>query len=189
MVRPYDTGVPEWICLPRAINLGSVNKVGMPQLRKALTAAGFEDVRTYVQSGNVVLGSRLRSAAKVGSAVRAVLVDEFGVDSPVLVRTPKQIRDILAWNPFPEQAAARPTTVQVIHLDAEPEAARVSAELAKDWSPDGLAIRGLEACISHADGMQASRLQHAPLLKRLGVGGTARNWRTLAAVAAMLSTK
>jgi uncharacterized protein (DUF1697 family) len=180
--------VSEWICLPRAINLGSVNKVAMPQLRKALTAAGFDDVRTYVQSGNVVLGSRLRSADKVGRAVRAVLKEEFGVDSPVLVRTPKQIRGILAWNPFPEQAATSPATVQVIHLDAEPDPALASAELAKDWTPDGLAIHGLEACISHTAGMQASRLQHAALLKRLGVGGTARNWRTLGAIAAMLTT-
>lgn len=180
--------MPEWICLPRALNLGSVNKVGMPQLRKALAAAGFDDVRTYVQSGNVVFSSRLRSDAKVGSAVRAVLREEFGVDSPVLVRTPKQIRDVLAWNPFPEQAVASPATVQVIHLDAEPDAERVRAELAKDWSPDGLAINGLEACISHATGMHASRLQHAALLKRLGVNGTARNWRTLVAIGKMLST-
>jgi len=181
--------VPEWICLPRALNLGSVNKVGMPQLRKALTAAGFDDVRTYVQSGNVVLNSRLRSADKVGTAVRAVLADEFGVDSAVVVRTPKQIRDVLAWNPFPEQAAAKPATVQVIHLDAEPDPALVRAELAKDWVPDELAIRGLEACISHSAGMHGSRLQHAPLLKRLGVSGTARNWRTLVAVAGMLTAR
>src|SRR4029079_6325754 len=118
----------------------------MPQLRKALTAAGFDDVRTYVQSGNVVLNSRLRSADKVGTAVRAVLADEFGVDSAAVVRTPKQIRDIIAWNPFPEQAAAKPATIQVIHLDAEPDPALVRAELAKDWVPDELAIRGLEAC-------------------------------------------
>ena len=181
--------MPEWICLPRAINLGPVNKVGMPQLRKALTAAGFDDVRTYVQSGNVVVRSRLRSPATVSRAVRSVLTEEFGVDSPVLVRTPQQIRDVLAWNPFPEQAAASPTTVQVIHLDAEPDPARVRAELAEDWSPDGLAIQGLEACISHSAGMHASRLQHAALLKRLGVGGTARNWRTLTAVAKLLSAK
>jgi uncharacterized protein (DUF1697 family) len=185
----HDGEVAEWVCLPRAINLGAVNKVGMPQLRKALTAAGFDDVRTYVQSGNVVLNSRLRSADKVGRAVRAVLKEDFGVDTPVLVRTPQQILDILAWNPFPEHAAERPTTVYVIHLEAEPDPARVSAELAKDWRPDGLAIRGLEACVSHSGGMRASQLQHAPLLKRLGASGTARNWRTLVAIAALLSAR
>jgi uncharacterized protein (DUF1697 family) len=180
--------VPEWICLPRGINLGRVNKVNMPQLRKALAAAGFDDVRTYVQSGNILVNSRLRSAGKVSGAIRAVLTEEFDVDCAVIVRTPRQIRDILAWNPFPEQAAASPTTVQVIHLAAEPDPERVKAELATDWSPDGLAVHGLEACISHTGGMHASRLQHAPLLKRLGVNGTARNWRTLQAIAAMLAT-
>ena len=57
--------MPEWVCLLRAINLGARNKVGMPQLRKALDAAGFEDVRTYVQSGNVVLRAARRSADEV----------------------------------------------------------------------------------------------------------------------------
>lgn len=82
----------EGVCLPRAINLGARNKVGMPQLRKALTAAGFDDVRTYVQSGNVVVTSRHRSAGAVAKAMRAVIHDEFGVETSVLVRTPQQIR-------------------------------------------------------------------------------------------------
>ena len=176
----------EWVCLLRAINLGARNKVAMPQLRKALVAAGFDDVRTYLQSGNVVLSSGQRSASAVAKAVGALVKDEFGVDTPVLVRTPKQIREILAWCPFPDDAAARPTAVHVIHFDAKPAAARVTEARTQDWGPDGLEFRGLEACIRYATTMHASRLQHAALLKRLGVGGTARNWRTLVAVADLL---
>jgi uncharacterized protein (DUF1697 family) len=179
--------MPEWVCLPRAINLGARSKVGMPQLRKALTAAGFDDVRTYVQSGNVVARSRHRSAAAVATAVRAVVREEFDVDTSVLVRTPQQIREIVAWCPFPEDAAERPTAVQVVHLDAEPDPARVSAVTAADWSPDRLAVRGVEVCICYAAATHTSRLQHAALLKRLGVGGTARNWRTVVAIEGMLS--
>ena len=56
-------------------------------------AGSDRDVRTFFQSGNVILNSHLRSADGLGWAVRAVLKEEFGVDSPVLLRTPKQIRD------------------------------------------------------------------------------------------------
>ncbi|GAA0912100.1 DUF1697 domain-containing protein [Virgisporangium aurantiacum] len=179
--------MPEWVLLPRAINLGARNKVAMPQLRQALTVAGFDDVRTYVQSGNVVARSRHRSASRAAQAVEAVIHAEFGVTTSVVVRTPQQIRDVLAWNPFPSEAAARPTGVQVIHLDAPPDPAGVAPLLESDWSPDALAVRGLEVCVCYAAASRASRLQHAPLLKRLGVGGTARNWRTLIAIEALLS--
>jgi uncharacterized protein (DUF1697 family) len=179
--------MPEWVLLPRAINLGARNKVAMPQLRSALAAAGFADVRTYVQSGNVVASSRHRSAARAGQAAEAVISAEFGVTTSVVVRTPAQIRDILAWNPFPEDAASRPTGVQVIHLDAAPDPSVMAAVAGLEYSPDRLAVRGLEVCVCHAAASRASRLQHGPLLKRLGVGGTARNWRTLIAIEALLS--
>jgi uncharacterized protein (DUF1697 family) len=177
----------EWVCFLRAVNLGARNRVSMPQLRKALLAAGFEDVRTYLQSGNVVLKSRRRAEADVASAVRSVVGVEFGIDTPVLIRTPQQVRDILAWCPFPAEAVSTPATVQVVHLDAEPEPVRVASTLAQDWRPDALEIRGREACIRYATTMHASRLQSAALLNRLGVGGTVRNWRTLAAIADLLS--
>jgi uncharacterized protein (DUF1697 family) len=177
----------EWVCLLRAINLGARNKVGMPRLRKALDSAGFENVRTYVQSGNVVLSSGHRAAAEVAAAVRSVVQEEFGLDTPVLARTPEAVRDIVAWCPFPDDAATRPTAVQVVHFDTEPAATRVAATLAEDWSPDRLAIREWEACVMYAATMHVSRLQHATLLKRLGVGGTARNWRTMVAIADLLS--
>jgi uncharacterized protein (DUF1697 family) len=179
--------MPEWVCLLRAINLGARNKVAMPQLRKALAAEGFENVRTYVQSGNVVLRSAHGAAGDVAAAVRTLIKVEFGVDTPVVVRTPQQIRDILAWCPFPEEAASTPTAVHVVHLDAKPKAALVKSTLAEDWSPDSLEIRGLEACIRYATTMRASRLQHAALVRRLGVDGTARNWRTEVAIANLLS--
>lgn len=176
----------EWICLLRAINLGARNKVAMPRLREVLNSAGFDDVRTYVQSGNVVLGSRLQDPDEVAATVRSLVSAEFSVDTPVLIRTPAQLNDVLAWCPFPEAAAAAPTTVHVVHLDAMPEGDRAEAVLAEDWGPDDLAIRGLEACIRYASTMHNSRLQAATLLTRLDVGGTARNWRTLTAIAGLL---
>src|SRR5690242_7668698 len=116
--------MPTWVSLLRGVNLGARNQVSMPALRTALEADGFADVRTYVQSGNVVARSAHRSPAAVGSAVAAAVRREFGLDVPVVVRSPAELRAVLDWNPFPEDAAGRPTGVQVLHLAAAPESGR-----------------------------------------------------------------
>lgn len=172
--------MPTWVALLRAINLGSRNKVSMPALRTALTEAGFTDVRTYVQSGNVVLGCELTDAAGVGSAVRKVVAEVSGVDTPVVVRRGAELAEVLAWNPFPEAAAAQPHLVQVVHLTGLPDPAAVEAVLATDVAPDAVAYRGLEVVIAYAAGSRNSRTGSA--LRKLKVDGTARNWRTLTAL-------
>jgi uncharacterized protein (DUF1697 family) len=177
--------MPTWVALLRAVNLGSHNKVNMPALRAALTEVGFGDVRTYVQSGNVVLSSPARTPAKVASAVGDVLRESFGIDTPVLVRTPAQLRAVAEWSPFAEQAAERPTSVHVLHLDAEPDADALATLLGTDWGGDRVAARGLEVVIAYGETMHDSRLQHAAIIKRLGTTGTARNWRTLLALVDM----
>ena len=77
-----------FVAFLRAINLGRVNKVPMAALRVALTDAGFEDVTTHLQSGNVILGSGKRSPAAVGTAIEQLVRAEFGVESVVVVTGP-----------------------------------------------------------------------------------------------------
>ena len=172
--------MPTWVALLRAVNLGARNKVPMPALRTALAGAGFGDVRTYVQSGNVVLDSDRGSADAVGAAVRAVVAEVSAVDTPVVVRRGGELAEVLAWNPFPAAAADRPALVQVVHLTAEPDPAAVEAMLAVDVAPDAVAVRGREAVIAYAESSRNSRTDAA--LRRLKVDGTARNWRTLTAL-------
>lgn len=176
--------MPVWVSLLCGVNLGARHRVSMPQLREALSGNGFGDVRTYLQSGNVVASSAHGSAADVAAAVHAVVREHFGIDTPVVVRTPGRLRAVLDWCPFPE-AVASPTTLHVVHLAAEPPVERVEALLAQDWGPDAVAVRGTEAVIAYAATMHRSRLQHATVTRRLGVDGTARNWRTLAALVEM----
>ena len=180
--RRYPARVALWVSLLRGVNLGARNKVNMPQLREALAAAGFGEVRTYLQSGNVIGRSAHAGPEQVAQDVNAVVLERFGLDVPVLVRSPRQLRAVLGWCPFPQDAAARPTAVHVIHLALPPDRDRVAALLAQDWFPDRLAQRDGEVVVRYAATMHASRLQHASVLKRLGVDGTARNWRTLQAL-------
>jgi uncharacterized protein (DUF1697 family) len=175
--------VPTWVALLRAVNLGAHNKVPMPGLRSVLTDAGFTDVRTYVNSGNVVLGSSLRSPAKVGQAVHDLIAEHFGVDTPVIMRTGAQLAAVHDWNPFPDAAADRPHLVAVLHLSGEPEAARVETFLAGDYAPVRVAHRGEEVVVDWHE--RSGRPAVDTALKKLGVHATARNWRTLTALVEM----
>jgi len=172
--------VPTWVALLRAVNLGAHNKVSMPKLREVLTDAGFTAVKTYVNSGNVVLDSPLRSAAKVGRQVHDVIAEQFGVDTPVMMRTGAQLAAVLEWNPFPDAAADHPKLVAVLHLSGEPQAAAVETLLAGDYAPVRVAHRGAEVVIDWHDRSGRPSVDRA--LKKLGVEATARNWRTLTAL-------
>lgn len=172
--------MPTWVALLRAVNLGARNKVPMPTLRTALTEAGFTAVRTYVNSGNVVLDSPLRSPAKVGTTVHDVIAEHFGVDTPVIMRTGPQLAAVLDWNPFPDAAAERPHLVGVLHLSGEPAAAAVETLLAGDYAPARVAHRGAEVVVDWHDRTGLPTADRA--VKKLGVQATARNWRTLAAL-------
>src|SRR5436190_17854839 len=89
----------------------------MPELREALEGAGFEDVATYLQSGNVVLSSRL-SAAKVGRRAEDLVAERFALEIPVVVRTARQIATVVKLNPLGD-VATDPKRYQVSFLDGK----------------------------------------------------------------------
>lgn len=168
-----------WVALPRAINLGTVNKVPMPQLRQALTDAGFSAVASYLQSGNLVVDGHQDDPSQVAALVERVLAEAFDVDTRVIVRSPEQIRAVLDWNPYPEAASERPSLTMAVFLTAT--VAPGAAEAAGDISPARFQVRGADLVLDRHGPGTAGIL--APLLRRLGADGTARNWRTLRAIA------
>src|SRR5580765_324469 len=95
--------VAQHIVLLRGINLGSRNRIAMPALRAALEAAGFADVRTYVQSGNVVLSSSA-TGAEVTGKVQRVIAKEFGLDIGVVTRRRAQLAKVVERNPLAKVA-------------------------------------------------------------------------------------
>jgi uncharacterized protein (DUF1697 family) len=150
----------------------------MPDLRAALAEAGFADVRTYVQSGNVVLTSRA-SPVKVGAQAEALIADRFGLDVDVIVRTAEELAEVVARNPL-AKVAEDPKRYQVSFLDAEPDpevVARIS-ELAVDG--ERLEAIGRELYAWHPNGVARSKLwAKLAAAGGLGVRATARNWTTV----------
>ena len=177
--------MPTWVSLLRAINLGKRNQVPMPALREALAKAGFSDVRTYVQSGNVVARSPHRAPAKVAERITALVKDEFGLDVPVIVRAPDQLDHVIAANPYPVAAQERPNILHVMFLAGAPDPDAVRALHTDEMTKDVCRVDGDNLYIDYGTGVHGNRLTAAYLSRRLRVDGTARNWRTVTTLAQM----
>jgi uncharacterized protein (DUF1697 family) len=149
----------------------------MPKLRSALVDAGFEDVATYVQSGNIVLTSG-DSAAKVARACEQLIEKEFGLKIPVVVRTRAQLAAVVKRNPL-GKVAKNPKRYQVSFLEKKPSAT-LMRELEKVATPaERVVAEGREIYAWHPEGVARSKLWAALAGKGLGVTATARNWTTV----------
>ena len=165
------------IALLRAINLGSRRRVAMGDLRDLLTSLGYGDVRTLLQSGNVVLTS-IRSGKTLERELEKKLSARFAIDIEVLVRTRAQLAAVIERNPLAD-LADDPKRYHVTFLSAKPDATR-ERELAElDVAPEQFVVSGREIYAWHPDGLQRSRLAAALSDSKLGVTGTSRNWNTI----------
>lgn len=160
--------MPPQIALLRGINLGTHNRVPMPELREHLSGLGYGDVRTLIASGNIVLDAPARGLAK---DLRAAIADRFGVDTPVIVRSAKQLAKVVDDNPFP---GAGGKALHVLFLEEKCPAAAAAAL----GEVDGAVVAGREVYCHYGDAMIGSPLAKA-LAKHLPKTGTDRNWNTV----------
>jgi len=166
------------VALLRGINVGGHKKVPMARLREVLEAAGFADVRTYVQSGNVALTGPDRPPAEVGSAIEAAIEEAFGFDVAVVVRTRDEIAALVDDDPLGD-VATNPTYRIVVFLAGELDRSRLADVDPAEFAPEAFALRDREIVMWAPGGQRDSRLVKTLTEKRTGVVGTARNWRTV----------
>ena len=165
------------IVLLRGINLGATNRIAMPKLREALAGAGFEDVETYLQSGNVVVSSGLRPAA-LGQRCMRLIRDEFGLEIDVVVRTRAELANVVRRNPL-RDVATDPKRYQVSFLARKLPAQALARLEAAAVPPEQLVAIGRELYAWHPSGVARSRLWAQLAGRELGVVATARNWATV----------
>jgi uncharacterized protein (DUF1697 family) len=163
------------IALLRGVNLAARNRVSMPDLRAALGEAGYEDVVTLVQSGNIVLTSS-KKPETVAREIKRVVAD-MGVDCAVVVRTRDELASVIERNPIPE-GVSKPKMLQVTFFAREPDAEVVEELLSQDYGDERVEVLGREAYAWHPNGIHKSKLARE-LGKGLRADGTARNWNTV----------
>ena len=171
------------IVLLRGVNLGARNRIAMPKLRDAMTAAGFAEVATYVQSGNVVLTSDA-PPERIAAKTQRLIADAFGLDLGVVVRTRDELAAVVARNPLGD-VAVNPKRYQVSFLAEQPDPAVVEALAGFAVEPERFVAIGRELYAWHPEGVARSRLWARLAGPTLGVTATARNWTTVTSLLAL----
>lgn len=173
------------IALLRGINLGSRNRIKMPELRALCEDLGHDDVETHLQSGNVVLRSS-DSLTKTGSALSAAIEKEFGLEVPVVMRSPAQMKKVRDGNPFPD-GTAEPKFLNVRFCEKAPPKSAQGRFDPEEFEPERFEFKGKELYSWHPKGMQNSKLARKLDDKALGVLTTNRNWNTVEALVELTS--
>ena len=172
-----------WVALLRGINVGGRNTVPMAGLRALVEDAGGDAVSTYIQSGNLIFTHASRDRAALAVTLAAAVEEGYGVKSTVVLRSFAEIAAIARAEPFgPDNSQ---THVAFLEREPDPKAVRALAEL--DVAPDEIVVTGSEAYLHYPNGVSGSKLTPALLERRLGVPGTASNWRTVTQLATMAS--
>jgi uncharacterized protein (DUF1697 family) len=165
------------VVLLRGINVGPHNRVAMPALREALGAAGFGEVVTYVQSGNVALSSELAPDGLARECER-VISERFGLEVAVVTRTGAQLARVVERDPLGD-VVTDPKRYQVTFLARRPAAALVRELEALATPSERLVAHGRELYAWHPDGAARSKLWNRLASRDLGLTATARNWNTV----------
>jgi uncharacterized protein (DUF1697 family) len=169
-----DGGVATYVAFLRGVNLGPNNKISMPALREMAEELGYTDVATYINSGNLIVSST-RKPATIEREISKAIKDNFGRPIDVVVRTPAQLRKILAENPYPD---GNPSQVTVAFLTKPPakNAKDKVAAAAKDYEP--FTFSGQQVYVNYSQGIGKSKLAER-FSAIIGVSSTVRNVRTI----------
>jgi uncharacterized protein (DUF1697 family) len=149
----------------------------MPDLRELLASAGFDDVGTYLQSGNVVLSSNA-SPERVARKCEQLIARRFELDISVVVRTRDEHAEVVQRDPL-GKVAVNPKRYQVTFMSAEPDPETLRKVEAAAVAPEQVVLVGREFYAWHPEGIGRSRLGTLLAGRGLGVTATARNWTTV----------
>ena len=164
-----------YIVLLRGVMPTGKNKVPMAQLREVLSGAGFADVRTYIQSGNVVLRSAL-AAEEVENRVHELIKKHIGPGLTVVAKTGGQLEAIHRGNPFTDVDISR---VFYTMFAQRPPVQKVQEFLSRDFSPEQVVVAEEAAYLYIPGNAARSVLSNNFLEKKLGVSATTRNDNTM----------
>jgi uncharacterized protein (DUF1697 family) len=181
--------VPSYVALLRGINVGGKNLIRMPELKACFEAAGFEDVATYIQSGNVLFAAPRAGGASLAARVDEALEATFGLPLVVVVRSRAQMRAVVRDAPagFGEDPAAY--RYDVIFLK-EPLAAAAAAKVVStkpevDEVHPGKGVLYFSRLASRASQSHLSRVVSMPIYQRM----TIRNWNTTTAILRLMDAR
>ncbi|MGA9507362.1 MAG: DUF1697 domain-containing protein [Candidatus Sulfotelmatobacter sp.] len=177
--------MPVYIALLRGINLGGHKKIKMDELRASLAALGFDRVKTYIQSGNVVFKAAKLSDKALSKKIEATILSTFGHSVSVIIRTAEEIKQVIANNPFLKQPDIDQTKLHVMFLRESPAQSALQQLETLVLKPDQFRSLGKELYFYLPNGVAESAVMKKPIDRVLAIPTTMRNWRTVNTVQQM----
>ncbi len=168
----------KFIAILRGINVGGKRKILMKDLREQLTDAGFGDVKTYIQSGNVIFEySGVESTLEIAARLERIIEELYDFNVPVIVWTAEELRLAVDSNPY--TADYRADCLHLTFLKEKPDNTVLAEIEDYDFPPDLYRISGNKVFIYCAGRYSDSRLTNNFFEKKLKVNATTRNWKTV----------
>jgi uncharacterized protein (DUF1697 family) len=164
------------VALLRGINVGKAKRIAMAELRELCTSLGYGDVKTLLNSGNVVF-SAPRADPGAAAKIETAIEKRFGIKSRVLVVTASVLDAIVRENPLAE-GESNPSRFLVTILSSSADRARIAEITRQRWLPDRVALGAHAAYLYCATGILESKAMLA-VNKVIGEAGTSRNWATI----------
>ena len=172
------------VALIRGINVGRAKRVAMAELKALVEYAGYRDVSTMLNSGNVLFAAPGVKPATAAARIEKALATRLGIAARVTVLTAAELDMAVRENPL-TGIAADPSRLLVSFLGRPADRTRLEPLLAQAWAPDALALGTHVAYLWCIDGVLESRLSQA-VSRALGDGVTARNWTTVTKLHALV---
>ena len=179
--------MPAYVALLRGINVSGRNTIKMEQLRGLCNRLGFEGAETYLQSGNIVFQTVTKNPADLSNRLCETILNSFGFDIPVIVRTSKELENVLANNPFLKEKDVDTSKLHVTFL--QEAAQRSSLEKLEELATghDRFCPASREIYLDCPGGYGRTKLSNNAIEKALSVTATTRNWRTTNTLYEMVS--
>jgi uncharacterized protein (DUF1697 family) len=176
-----------YVALLRGINVGGKNTLPMRHLAAMFVEAGCSDVRTYIQSGNVVFAATPGVVKRLADAISRRIAKNFGYRVPVVLRTADELHQVLSGNPF-LKSGADGRSLHVAFLADLPDPRRIAALDPKRSPGDSFKLRGREIYLCLPNGVAGTKLSNAYFDSTLATTSTLRNWRTVLKLVEMTQT-
>jgi uncharacterized protein (DUF1697 family) len=167
------------ISMLRGVNVGGHKMVTMDALCTLCGSLGLRDAETYVQSGNVIFRTDGRDMVRLCKRIENGIEKTFGFRSDVILRTPAELRDVIARNPFASRRGIEPKRLAVTFLASDPGQEAREKLLAIKAEPEEVRIDGRELYIYYPNGMARPKLTWPIIERTLKTSGTSRNWNTV----------
>ena len=181
--------MPAYVAMLRGVNVTGHNSIKMEQLRELCDRLSFQKVETYVQSGNIVFQAKTENPTLLSKRICESILDAFGFETPVIVRTSKEMENVIANNPFLKEKEVDSSKLYITFLREATQKSSLNTNAKFATSKDRFFLASREIYLYCHEGYGRTKLSNNAIEKALSVTATTRNWRTTNTLLDMVSKR